>query len=454
MRFKVFILIVILNISCQEIAYSQVQTKYEEIINGINNVQAKLSVSRNKYLKSINDELESRKKSISDLLVKPTTFCSDIVTEASNSIETIISDISKKICKNNKKNNKCIPKAIYNNITPELENIKEKLVEDSDENSFLDICESSDSPLGCLTNQEEQKPEITTTNNDIEIIGCNSNEKFMLSEILQSNKPTLSSTTKVDTKLDLGNIEFYKYSLHSGDIYVVKNDSYLPLEAQVKLQSNSTNVIAEIPQLISLLPKEQQFAFKICVTNSAQPWNYDYTYNEEIGFSKSTHTGSGKYLLPFKSGETYIVNQGETGSFSHTGNFLYSIDFDLLEGTEFTAMRNGTVVFIKEDSNEGGADKSFEDKANFIWVLQSDNSIAKYVHLQQNGAIVNLGDSVKAGDVLGYSGNTGYTSGPHLHVQVILPKGLDGEEKIPIRFNGIDGALVEGSSYTAYPICK
>ena len=453
MKFKVFILIIILNISCQEIAYSQVQTKYEEIIDGITNVQEKLAVPRNKYLKSINDELESRKKSISDLLIKPTIFCSDIVTEASNNIESILNDISKKICKNNKKNRKCIPKAIYNNITPELENIKKKLVEDLDENSFLDICESSDSPLGCLTNQEEQKPEITITSNDIEITGCNSNEKFMLSEILQSNKLTLSSTTNVDTKLDLGIIEFYKYPLNSGDIYVVKNDSYLPLEAKVKLQSNSTNVTAEIPQLISLLPKEQQFAFKICATNPAQTWNYDYTYNEEIGFSKSIHTGSGKYLLPFKSGETYIVTQGETGSFSHTGNFLYSIDFDLL-GTEFTAMRNGIVVFIKEDSNEGGADKSFEDEANFIWVLHSDNSIAKYVHLQQNGAIVNLGDSVKAGDVLGYSGNTGYTSGPHLHVQVILPKGFDSEEKIPIRFNGIDGTLVEGSSYTAYPICK
>jgi murein DD-endopeptidase MepM/ murein hydrolase activator NlpD len=48
-----------------------------------------------------------------------------------------------------------------------------------------------------------------------------------------------------------------------------------------------------------------------------------------------------------------------------------------------------------------------------------------YWHLQKNGVIINEGDTVKQGQHIGYSGNTGYTAFPHLHFQVQDKNGRD-----------------------------
>ncbi len=120
------------------------------------------------------------------------------------------------------------------------------------------------------------------------------------------------------------------------------------------------------------------------------------------------------------------------------------------EGTEITAIRDGTVVAIKEDSNEGGPnEEQYVDKANYVWILHDDGSIANYLHLKKDGVLLNLGDKVKAKDVIALSGNTGYSTGPHLHLQLRLPKGFYSNDSLPMRFQGINGALIEGISYTA-----
>ena len=449
MKFKAYILLFTSITSFQLLLASQAVANYQEIITQINDVEGKISIPKNKYLASIKEELGSRKNSLSDLLSNPTSFCNDIVTEAFNSFETIITDAGKKICKGKKKSKKCIPKNIYDEIIPELEDIKQQLVQDSNENSFYDICENSSSPLGCLVNDEEGEAENTFGTSDTEANGCSPNEVININQV----NLTESSTAKIDTKLDLGDIKALKYSGNNGDIYIFQNPSYLPIEIMATLDE-SNNVSADIAPIISLPPKSQKFGFKVCITNPSAPWSYKYSFISAIGFSTNMHTGDSKYFLPFKAGESYDVTQGETGTFSHFGDFLYSVDFGLLEGTEFTAMRDGKVVFVKEDSNEGGPDRSFTDKANFIWVLHNDGSIGRYVHLKQNGALVNVGDKIKAKDVIGLSGNTGFTSGPHLHVQVVLPKGFDGEEKIPIRFKDAEGKLDEGATYAALPVCK
>ena len=443
--FSFFILFVLLITSPQLFITCQAKTIYEETIDEINNIEDELSIPKNKYLKSIKDELESRKQSLTDLSSSQAEFCDEIATEASNSIETIIDEASNKICKSKRKTKRCFPKDLYDNVIPQLEEIENKLTQDLDDNSFLDICEDSNSPLGCLI--DDEMPEDISAVNDTQIKGC-ANETINVNE----SNLTQSSTAMLDSLLDLGEVQALKYSTANGDIYIFKNTSFIPVEVLASL-SEQTNVTANVPFAIALPPKSQKYGFRVCKGNASASWSYKYSFTTALGLSTNTYNGDGKYFLPFKAGEAHEVTQGEMGTFSHFGEFLYSIDFDLIE-EEFTAMRDGIVVFVKEDSNEGGADRSFEDKANFIWVLQPDGSVGRYVHLQQNGALVNLGDKVKAGDVIGLSGNTGFTSGPHLHVQVVFPKGFEGEEKIPIRFQGIEGALDEGASYTALPMCK
>jgi murein DD-endopeptidase MepM/ murein hydrolase activator NlpD len=103
-------------------------------------------------------------------------------------------------------------------------------------------------------------------------------------------------------------------------------------------------------------------------------------------------------------------------------------------GTPIMAARDGIVIKIKENSNRGGSSKSYEKDGNKVSILHKDGSYAEYVHLQQNGALVNEGDAVKAGQQIGLSGNTGRTTGPHLHFQVAVPTPEGKTKSLPVRF--------------------
>ncbi|MCU0438212.1 MAG: M23 family metallopeptidase [Raineya sp.] len=81
-------------------------------------------------------------------------------------------------------------------------------------------------------------------------------------------------------------------------------------------------------------------------------------------------------------------------------------------------MREGVVVAVKEDSNRGGPNSSYANDGNYILILHSDNTFGLYYHFKQNGCVVNEGDIVKQGQLIGYSGNTGWSSKPHLHINI------------------------------------
>ena len=83
-------------------------------------------------------------------------------------------------------------------------------------------------------------------------------------------------------------------------------------------------------------------------------------------------------------------------------------------------MRSGIVVKVIEsyEDLESGT-VGLLDEANLINVKHDDGTEAQYVHLTLNGALKNEGDSVVQGEVIALSGNTGKTTGPHLHFQVI-----------------------------------
>ena len=418
----------------------------ENISNSFNNIRNITQESKNKFLLTLTDKFDSAEANLNKALILPEDDCNSLVQDVISDLDNLSSKIEKRKCKKSKsKKGTCLSSDTVNKLLSEIQNTTDSLGILNDDD-IAEICTSSDSSTDTSVDNGSETDANTPTTNDL-ISTCDGKD-LKLSDVLKDNL-TLSSMSVVDTKLDLGNVEFYLDHFTNGDVYVVKNTSLIPVEVMVSLD-DAEFVSADIPAIISLSPKSEQFGFKVCAADSAL-WNYKYNFKEEQGFSTSIHTGDEEYLLPYKSGQSYVVVQGEMGTFSHFGEYLYSIDFVMPEGTAITAMRDGTIVFIKEDSNEGGADLSFSDKANFIWVLHEDNSIGRYVHLKQNGVLVNLGDKVKAGDVIGLSGNTGRSTGPHLHVQVVLPKGFSGIDLIPIRFKGIDGALIEDKSYTSTP---
>jgi murein DD-endopeptidase MepM/ murein hydrolase activator NlpD len=121
------------------------------------------------------------------------------------------------------------------------------------------------------------------------------------------------------------------------------------------------------------------------------------------------------YDLPFGKGTRHKVIQGYGGRFSHKDKA--ALDFGMAEGTPVHAAREGIIYSFKDDSNEGGPFAKNEKKANYIIIKHSDGSFGCYWHLQKNGVLVKKGIVAK-GELIGYSGSTGFVLRPHLHFTV------------------------------------
>ena len=92
---------------------------------------------------------------------------------------------------------------------------------------------------------------------------------------------------------------------------------------------------------------------------------------------------------------------------------------------------------------DGAPDPSLAGAANYIRVLHDDGSMALYGHLREAGVFVRAGDRVTLCQVIGESGNTGFSSGPHLHFVVQVNAGMR-LESVPFRMIGPDGYLPLG----------
>ncbi len=123
---------------------------------------------------------------------------------------------------------------------------------------------------------------------------------------------------------------------------------------------------------------------------------------------------SSDYVLPFPVGTAYAVNQGNCSGFGHNGIFLNGYDFIMNIGTQVSAARAGTVIFTNENVPDGN-----RNGTNLITIQHADGTAALYSHLTINGVLVEPGQQIRAGQVIGLSGDTGNTGGlPHLHFSV------------------------------------
>ncbi|HOZ06609.1 MAG TPA: M23 family metallopeptidase, partial [Arenimonas sp.] len=119
----------------------------------------------------------------------------------------------------------------------------------------------------------------------------------------------------------------------------------------------------------------------------------------------------------------------------------YAVDFIVPIGTPVLAARAGVVMETIANYGSGGQDaKIYASRANFIRILHDDGSMGLYAHLQENGILVKAGQRVGLGEMIGYSGNTGFSSGPHLHFALQINTGLR-LVSIPFRMVGPEGNL-------------
>jgi murein DD-endopeptidase MepM/ murein hydrolase activator NlpD len=197
------------------------------------------------------------------------------------------------------------------------------------------------------------------------------------------------------------------------------------------------------------------------ITTGADAWySFGWSYSYRYGDPTAVADGS-QYALPFYG--TYSVGQGNGGSYSHNvgSTSQYAIDFSLPSNTAVRAARAGYVSMIQEDqymnyatacgTDLSGCGNVVGAQANYVYVIHTDGTMAIYIHLIQNGAAVSEGQYISVGDLVGYSGNTGNSTGPHLHFAV--HKTLDlgnsfGSTSIQVTYSPGGYIPVQGTSYT------
>ena len=120
-----------------------------------------------------------------------------------------------------------------------------------------------------------------------------------------------------------------------------------------------------------------------------------------------------------------------------------------------TCLRRAAASFsmcLPRISRAGTDAKRDMSLANVVRILHDDGTYAIYAHLNWNSIRVRLGDHVQRGEYIADSGNTGFSSGPHLHFVVVRNAGMS-MSSIPVRFAGADAspvAPVSGQALTAY----
>jgi murein DD-endopeptidase MepM/ murein hydrolase activator NlpD len=159
--------------------------------------------------------------------------------------------------------------------------------------------------------------------------------------------------------------------------------------------------------------------------NKRLPTKFSYNVYSMMGdVNDQTFDENYIYSLPFDIKKEYRIDQGYNGNFSHQNSF--SLDFNMKPGEKVFSAREGIVVKVVDQNDKSCLTKDCARYNNQIMILHSDGSFAEYVHLNKNGTAVKVNDSVKKGQLIGYSGGTGWAKGPHLHFSVFKNK-MNGE---------------------------
>jgi murein DD-endopeptidase MepM/ murein hydrolase activator NlpD len=185
---------------------------------------------------------------------------------------------------------------------------------------------------------------------------------------------------------------------------------------------------------------ERRYLFTLYTDDDGSRWKYNYEFLWNKGDFNAKHDSTHRYRLPFAKNAEYKINQSCFGDFSHENK--NSLDFALPEGTAVHAARRGKVVGVKEDSSINGDSMKYAKHGNYLIIQHRDKTLASYYHLKYQGVIVKEGDYVVAGQHIAYSGNTGFSNGPHLHFEVYKGsyRGID-SETIPIFFKTSNGEI-------------
>ncbi|AQT58107.1 TPA: peptidoglycan DD-metalloendopeptidase family protein [Enterococcus faecium] len=132
-------------------------------------------------------------------------------------------------------------------------------------------------------------------------------------------------------------------------------------------------------------------------------------YDKEVAGPQLSKEG---YMVPLK-------NYSISSSFGWRGEeFHRGLDMAANQGEPIYASKAGTVIEASYHTLSG----------NYVTIEHEDGSVALYAHQQEY--CVNVGQTVEQGQIIGYVGSTGNSTGPHLHLELALDGSLTKDKLI------------------------
>lgn len=222
---------------------------------------------------------------------------------------------------------------------------------------------------------------------------------------------------------------------------VVSNRIAGPIEVRLGFVTHQ-NIGAEPPlPLRVVLPADSERSIAtLRVLDNSEVANYALEFGAVPGDPAAQPDGT-IYQLPLDTSQ-WRIDQGFGGRFSHTDpQSRYAIDLAADEGTPVLAAREGVVMQVEDDFEGAGLDlEKFASRANHVRVLHADGTMAVYAHLQPESVTLAPGQRVRVGQRIGASGNTGFSTGPHLHFALQRNRGLE-LISIPFQLHGPGGPI-------------
>ncbi len=227
----------------------------------------------------------------------------------------------------------------------------------------------------------------------------------------------------------------------SNEEFTLWAQNNLPCPVYLKAEPDSLDIKFE--RFVPKGGKDKLIQLPLDSLDSPAEFKGQVRYHLTLGNPNAIHDSSYKYLLPYPKGKSHILIQGNNSAFTHNmPNSKYAFDFKMPENSLISAARGGTVGFVSVNNKKGGDNEDYLQQANKIMVCHNDGTIAVYAHLRHKGALVDVGEQVYAGEVIGFSGNTGFSTTPHLHFVV-----LAGSKSVPVTFRELSDPLQSGFAY-------
>jgi len=244
----------------------------------------------------------------------------------------------------------------------------------------------------------------------------------------------------------------------SGVRLFVENHAFWDVTVTLKVLTRNGRIARLRPETTTYAARSETEAARVSAEDPAKRCKWRCQFSWIAGRIRSAHRGNGPpdenvvYRLPFEVGRSYRVAQGYHGEQTHDGRDRYAVDFAMRKGTPVCAARAGVVVDLKESSKIGGSDEKFRRDSNYVCILHADGTVAEYHHLHYDSVLVEVGQRVETGERIALSGNTGYSTGPHLHFGVYSAVSGRRRQSHPVTFATAQGLVREpreGQRYTA-----